>query len=444
MKHKRYYFIGIGGIGMSSIARYLLQQGEQVGGYDKTPSEITAALVDLGAIVTFDASEEAIPVLFQSPDTFVVYTPAIPKKHPQLVYFTQAAATLMKRAEFLGILTKNIPTIAVAGTHGKTTTTAILTHLFSALNQNFTAFIGGVLNAQTTNLISTGMDTILVEADEFDRSFLHLHPTQACITSVDADHLDIYGDSEKVEEAYHQFSNQVSRPCIVAMGVPIEGLTYAVEQEADYSALSVKVEGFGYRFDLKTPTRLHSNLYFSQLGGHNLNNALAAFALGSQFGLDEEKLGHALASFRGVHRRFQCILENEQNVLLDDYAHHPTEIKAVLVTLRDAFPADEICVIFQPHLYTRTRDFIEEFAMVLSQFDRVVLAPIYPARELPIEGITSAVIASKINKPICVEVKTKAEIRNEVSFYPERIKVVLGAGDIGLEVAAYQKKLMEA
>ena len=443
MPDHRFYFIGIGGIGMSAIARYLLLQGKSVGGYDRTPTELTATLEAKGAVITYDASLSALPALFMAEETTVIYTPAIPSNHEQLMYFVHQGNTLYKRAEYLGKLTKNRPTIAVAGTHGKTTTTAILTHLFSALNQKFTAFVGGIMNKQSSNLAASGDEVFLVEADEFDRSFLQLHPTQACITSVDADHLDIYGTPDEVASAYRAFAAQVQQSLIVAQGVALPGMTYAVEASADFSMHNVVREGYGYRFDLKTPKGVYTQLYFSQLGGHNLSNALAAFAMASQYGLNEKELGEALGHFSGVQRRMQKVLENDQHLLLDDYAHHPTEIKAVLNTLRTAYPQEKICAVFQPHLYSRTRDFMSDFAAVLSQFDRVILLPIYPAREEPIVGVTSAALMDLMEGNAEVKLLSKEAIRAHIDQFPERIKVVLGAGDIGVEVGHYRKKLME-
>ena len=245
---------------------------------------------------------------------------------------------MIKRSVFLGELTKDKPTLAVAGTHGKTTTTAILAHLFSELGESFTAFVGGVLNQNKTNLMSTGYDTILVEADEFDRSFLQLSPTIGCVTSVDADHLDIYGTETDVFAAYRAFSDKIKKIKVVEKTVPLPGLTYSIEEEADYFAERIKAKGFGYKFDLHTPNKVYRDVYFSQLGLHNLSNALAAFAMASQYGLSEELLAPALAHFKGVERRLQLILSTPNHILIDDYAHHPTEIRAVYETLENAYP----------------------------------------------------------------------------------------------------------
>ena len=441
MKEQSFYFIGIGGIGMSSIARFLLQQGCEVGGYDKTPSPITTALIAEGATIVFDQNLEALPASFNTPSTKVIFTPAIPVGHPHKDFFEQQGNSVVKRSVFLGELTKNKPTLAVAGTHGKTTTTAILAHLFSALGESFTAFIGGVLNQNKTNLLSTGFDNILVEADEFDRSFLQLSPTIGCITSVDADHLDIYGTEADVVAAYRAFSDKITSIRVVEKTVPLPGLTYSIKEEADYYAAGIKAKGFGYQFDLHTPDQVHREVYFSQLGLHNLSNAVAAFAMASQYGLSEEQLAAALAHFKGVERRLQLILSSPNHILIDDYAHHPTEIKAVYDTLENAYPREEKCVVFQPHLFSRTQDFMEDFAAVLQLFDCVILLPIYPARELPIAGVTSSALAERIAPKTPVELLDKARLQEKIVSLPQRIKVILGAGDIGLELNTLKQKL---
>lgn len=441
MEKQLFYFIGIGGIGMSSIARFLLKQGCKVGGYDKTPSPITAALIQEGATITFQQGLEALPEPFNSKATKVIYTPAIQKDHAQKLFFEQQGNKVVKRAVFLGELTKSKPTLAVAGTHGKTTTTAILAHLFAELDQSFTAFVGGVLNQNKTNLISTGVDVILVEADEFDRSFLQLSPSIGCITSVDADHLDVYETEGEVVNAYKAFWDKITEVKVVEKGVPFPGLSYSIKEKADYFATAIKTKGFGYQFDLHTPTKVYRDIYFSQLGLHNLSNSIAAFAMASQYGLQENLLCKALGNFEGVARRLQLHLSSSSHILIDDYAHHPTEIKAVYDTLENAYPGEEKCVIFQPHLFSRTRDFMKEFAMVLQLFDQVILLPIYPARELPISGVTSTALAHKISSDIPVKVMEKNQLYDIIQTLPQRIKVVLGAGDIGLELNRLKEKL---
>lgn len=444
MYNSSYYFIGIGGIGMSSIARFLLKQGVKVGGYDKTRTPLTEAMEIAGIEITYDDSITSIPHGFASKDTQVIYTPAVPQAHPQKCYFEAEGNSVQKRAVFLGEITRNIPTIAVAGTHGKTTTTAILSHLFSAAKQSFTAFIGGLVNGGKTNLVSTGLDLVLVEADEFDRSFLHLQPALACITSIDADHLDIYGTRQEVEETYRQFFKQIKSIAVVEKSLPFTGITYSINEKADYCVSGLRSEGFGYRFNLHTPSSIFEEVYFSQLGLHNLSNALAAFSLASQFGIDESILVNALGTFQGVERRLQLVLESPKHILIDDYAHHPTEINAIFETLDQAYPNKEKCVVFQPHLYSRTRDFMAEFAEALSKFDWVFLLPIYPARELPIAGVNSNALAKMMSADSKVTLLEKDQIPKVLKDNLAPVKVMMGAGDIGLEVERLRQKLVSS
>ena len=441
MQNKVFYFIGIGGIGMSSIARYLMELGAQVGGYDKTPSAITSSLEESGAFVTFQEEVEILPDAFKQRDVRVIFTPAVPSSHPQLQFFEKQGNERMKRAAFLGEITNSMSTLAVAGTHGKTTTTSILAHFFLSLQSPFTAFVGGMMNAHKSNLISTGRNVALVEADEFDRSFLQLSPNIACITSTDADHLDVYGTANEVFDSYRAFGNKVSDVLVVEKRVPLEGVTYSIYEKADYSITAIAPEGFGYCFDLTSPKGSYQRLYFSQLGLHNLSNALAAFAMASEFGLNEQQLSTAFSTFEGVDRRLQLIVENNRHVLIDDYAHHPTEINAVFETLENAYPEERKCAIFQPHLFSRTRDFMDDFATALSQFDEVILLSIYPARELPIVGINAEALAEKISTKVNVSVVEKHQLLAQVALISARVKVVLGAGDIGLEVEKIKQKL---
>jgi len=443
MNKTAYYFIGIGGIGMSSIARFLLNKGALVAGYDKTRTPLTKALEDAGVLITYNEEVEHIPVGFEAETTKVIFTPAIPASHAQKCFFEAQGNSLQKRAAFLGEITRDVPTLAVAGTHGKTTTTAILAHLFTATEQSFTAFVGGMVQAAQSNFISTGMDAVLVEADEFDRSFLQLHPQLACITSIDPDHLDIYGSAAEVESAYKSFFGQIKQVGIVEKSIPFPGLTYSIKETADYHVTQLQAEGFGYRFDLHTPKNSFEGVYFSQLGLHNLSNALAAFALASQYGIDEKALATALGTFKGVERRLQLLLESPKHILIDDYAHHPTEISAVFETLADAYPKEKKCVVFQPHLFSRTQDFMADFAAALAQFDQVFLLPIYPARELPIEGVTSEALAEMMRSKKEVTLLKKEEIFLALNESDARVKVLLGAGDIGLEVTDLQLKLAQ-
>ena len=440
-KDQTYYFIGIGGIGMSSIARYLVLQGAQVFGYDKTPSAVTSSLESLGIQIVFNDLVDSLPKEVCSIKTQVVFTPAIPKNHAQLKYFENQGNQIMKRAELLGDLTRNTICLAVAGTHGKTTTTAILTHLFQQSEASFTAFVGGVFQDSKTNMLSSGSEYTLVEADEFDRSFLHLNPTIACITSIDADHLDIYGDASQMKESYAQFASQVKKTLFVEKGIPMAGLTYSVTEKADYYMDQIKPVSAGLEFTLHTPEGVFENQYFNQLGAHNLSNALAAISMASKAGIPVTDLVESLKTFPGVERRLQVLIDREDLVLIDDYAHHPTEIKAVYETLSTSFPDDEKCVVFQPHLFSRTQDFMTEFASVLSLFDRVFLLDIYPARELPIDGVDSEALKDLITINN-VELITKEELGAKLSETQERIISILGAGDIGAEVSKIKEILI--
>ena len=434
-----YYFIGIGGIGMSSIAKYLVANNFKVGGYDLTKTDITDTLEKNGIEINYKDELNSIPSQFTNQDVIVIFTPAITTKNRQLGFFKSQGNPIFKRAEFLGILTKKFKTIAIAGTHGKTTTAAIVTHLFYKTRQSFTAFVGGVLNEFNSNVIINGNKYAIVEADEYDRSFLNLEPSYGLITSIDSDHLDIYGSFDEVKKSFREFIEKITDKVVISKGLGVDGITYSLNKKADYSANNISFSKTGYFFDLTTPSRIYKSVFFSQLGLHNLLNAIGAFAISSQIGIDEKELCKALSTFEGVKRRFQLVLNSKKDIIIDDYAHHPNEINAVWSALKDLYPYDKKCVIFQPHLYSRTKDFMNEFALALSQFDRVILLPIYPARELPIEGIRSSVLQKKIKSKNIVELVKRENLLSYINNIPEKIKVFLGAGDIGLEI----KKIKE-
>ena len=434
-----YYFIGIGGIGMSSIAKYLVANNFKVGGYDLTKTDITETLEKNGIEINYKDELNSIPSQFTNQDVIVIFTPAITTKNRQLGFFKSQGNPIFKRAEFLGILTKKFKTIAIAGTHGKTTTAAIVTHLFYKTRQSFTAFVGGVLNEFNSNVIINGNKYAIVEADEYDRSFLNLEPSYGLVTSIDSDHLDIYGSFDEVKKSFREFIEKITDKVVISKGLEVDGITYSVNKKADYSANNISFSKTGYFFDLTTPSRIYKSVFFSQLGLHNLLNAIGAFAISSQIGIDEKELCKALSTFEGVKRRFQLVLNSKKDIIIDDYAHHPNEINAVWSALKDLYPYDKKCVIFQPHLYSRTKDFMNEFALALSQFDRVILLPIYPARELPIEGIKSSVLQKKIKSKNIVELVKRENLLSYINNIPEKIKVFLGAGDIGLEI----KKIKE-
>lgn len=435
------YFIGIGGIGMSAIARYFSVNGKVVAGYDKTPTPITKSLEEIGIEVSFEDDVKNIPISFLHKEkTLVVYTPAVPKNHVQLNYFKNNGYTVLKRAEVLGEITKNTFCLAVAGTHGKTTTSSILGHIMQP--EKATSFLGGIAENYNSNLILGEDKVSVVEADEFDRSFLKLSPNIACVTSMDADHLDIYGESEFLQQSFRDFANKVSDTLIVAKGLPLKGLTYAVNEEADYKAYNVKIEEGKYVFDVKTPTSEIKNIAFHLPGNHNMMNALAALAIADVYGVSLEKVKRQLGSFKGVQRRFSYKIKTEEIVLIDDYAHHPTEIKAVAQSVREMYPKEKVLAVFQPHLFSRTRDFADDFAGALSLFNEVLLLDIYPARELPIKGVTSSWLLEKITINT-KKLVSKEKLSDEIIKSESKIVAMLGAGDIGLLVDDVKNKLEE-
>ena len=438
------YFVGIGGIGMSALARYFVTNGAEVSGYDKTPSDITFALQDLGVDINFEDNINQINEDFRNKDkTLIVYTPAIPKSHNQLNFFFDKGFTVYKRSEVLGLITKNTFCFAVAGTHGKTTTTSILGHLFKECSTEMTAFLGGVSENYNSNLIQNGSDISIVEADEFDRSFLTLSPDYACITSMDADHLDIYGNSEALTESFKDFTQKIKSngKLFVKNGLPIEGITYGIEDDSDYMACNIKIDNGSYVFDINTPKELLKDFRFDLPGRHNLSNALVALSMSIEYGLAESKLKEALSNYRGVKRRFTYQIKSEDIVFIDDYAHHPEEINAVHQAIREMYPNDTVLAIFQPHLFSRTKDFMDEFAKALSQFDEVLLLDIYPARELPIEGITSDVLLGKISNPN-IRLSSKEYLIENIKQSDAKIILTIGAGDIGEEVKKIKTALL--
>jgi UDP-N-acetylmuramate--alanine ligase len=430
------YFIGIGGIGMSALARYFVANDKQVAGYDKTSTEITKALVHLGVGIHFkDDVTEIDPKYLNADTTLIVYTPAIPKNHSELNYFKNNNFRVLKRSAVLGEITKQTICLAVAGTHGKTTTTSILGHLLKSCDIPMTAFLGGISENYNSNLIINGSEVTVVEADEFDRSFLTLSPDFACITSMDADHLDIYGDADELVKTFKNFAECVkpTGKLFVRSGLPLDGISYGVEDDSDYSAQNIKIENGSYVFDLKTPKSLLRNFKFNLPGRHNLSNATIALAMAIEYGCAFKDLVRGLATFTGVKRRFTYQIKTEDFVYIDDYAHHPEEINAVHNAVREMHPDKRVLAIFQPHLFTRTRDFVDGFAESLSKFDEVLVLDIYPARELPLEGVTSKWLVEKINNPN-KKVIQKSEMIAAIEKSNAEIVLTLGAGDIGEEV----------
>lgn len=438
------FFIGIGGIGMSALARYFKNIGKEVSGYDKTPTALTKELIESGIDIHFEDSIDLIPEGFYSENTLVIVTPAVPKSHSQWNYFLERDYQLKKRAEVLGIITKDTFCFAVAGTHGKTTTSSILGHILFECGVDVTAFIGGIVENYNSNLIGNGKSVTVVEADEFDRSFLHLHPNIACITSMDADHLDIYGSSDAIEASFVEFADKVvdKTKLFITNDLPLEGVTVAVNDEAIYQAFNVRITNGSYLFDIATPAGILHDFSFGLPGKHNLMNALMAVAMAINFGTPAEAIAKALASFKGVRRRFSYQIKTEDLVYIDDYAHHPTEIDAVFQAVRELYPDKKVLAVFQPHLFSRTSDFADDFAKSLSNFDEILLMDIYPARELPMEGITSEWLLSKIkneNKKLV----SKENIIESIIQSDAPIIVTIGAGDIGELVGSIKKALYE-
>lgn len=437
------YFIGIGGIGMSALARYFMNIGKNVAGYDKTKTQLTNELVAMGMDIHFEDNLDLIDKKYlDKTNTLVIITPAVPKDHSEWNYFLSEGFEVKKRAEVLGLITKDTFCFAVAGTHGKTTTSSILGHILFQSGVDVTSFLGGIVENYNSNIIGNGKTVTVVEADEFDRSFLHLHPNLACITSMDADHLDIYGDASAIEASFVEFSNKVSsNDLFIAKGLPLKGKTIGINEESAFSAQNIRIENGFYVFDVKTTDEVIENVKFALPGHHNLSNALIAFAMSKSYGISNENIIAALASFKGVRRRFSFQTRTEKAVYIDDYAHHPTEINAVHQAVRELYPNKKIIAAFQPHLFSRTKDFVDGFAESLSKFDEVLLLEIYPARELPVEGVNSSWLLSKIsneNKKLI----TKEELLQEFKNSDANVYVTIGAGDIG-EMVSEIKKIVD-
>lgn len=427
------YFLGIGGIGMSALARYFYQKGCEVSGYDKTPSPLTKRLEEEGILIHYEDNPELIP---DNVD-FVVLTPAIPTDSLELNYLREQNVRIIKRAEVLGGISRQCRSVAVAGSHGKTTVTALITHLLNYAGKKMSAFVGGIAKNIDSNVIigDENDEIVVMEADEFDRSFLQLNPYISIVTSIDADHLDIYGDKEQLNEGFSQFVNKTMPEGVViynsALSIKTDRkhLTYGFE-DADVMARDIRIENGMTKFTVVTKEGLEYGEYEMQLfGRHNVMNAMSAIMTCFQLHVDMKTVREGLAAFQGVQRRFDIRLKNDKVCYIDDYAHHPEEIKASLKAVRDIYPEKELTLIFQPHLFSRTRDFMNEFAEALSLADRLLLMEIYPAREKPIEGITSSVLLEKVSckeKQIC----SKEELIDTIRKINPELIMTMGAGDI--------------
>ena len=441
--YKHIFFVGIGGIGMSSLDLYCLKKGKYVGGYDRQKTYITTNLENQGANIQYTTKTSLIPINFKFVEsTLVIYTPAIPRNNLIFNFFKSNKFKILKRSDFLGSITKNKFCIAIAGTHGKTTTASILSHIFFENNLNFSSFIGGIMEKYETNFIYRGEDIILVEADEFDRSFLSLKPNIACVTSIDIDHLDIYKSSNEIINSFQEFISNVDSSGLILKqyDLNIDGISFGFNENADFHIKNYRNFDDFSLFDIIYSEGKCANIKFNMSGMHNALNALAAFSVCKNMNLSDLTIKKSLNNFKGVKRRFSYVLKYPK-IIIDDYAHHPTEISAVYQSLLSIYPQKKILAIFQPHLFSRTKDFMDDFAEKLSKFNEVILLDIYPAREQEIKGINSNKLLQKIN----IENKNLVE-KNDLSKHIMKSKcdviVIMGAGDIADEVSLIKNEIL--
>ena len=459
------YFLGIGGIGMSALARYFHASGKIVCGYDKTQTELTSELMAEGIAIHFEENSVLIPVAIRESsdkeNILVVWTPAVPVEHSELLWFQKNGFSIMKRAQVLGLIVGQSKTIAVAGTHGKSTTTTLIAHILRTAKIDCSAFLGGISRNYNTNLLlgkSLGNENVpiennivVAEADEYDRSFLWLHPSIAIITSVDADHLDIYGDENAMHNSYRDFVKQVvdkviTKPQVIeTLQLPKDKrlISYSLDnKETDCFAENIRIDDGYYAFDLVVFESRISNLKLGLPGRHNVENAVAAVAAAKQVGVDDESIRKALTSFKGVKRRFDFRIRNPKIIFIDDYGHHPAELFACISSVKELFPGKKVTGVFQPHLFSRTRDFADDFARSLELLDDVVLLDIYPAREKPIPGISSSMLLEKIQGRK-KSLYSKSELVKKVTEHDFDVLVTMGAGDIDQLVEPLEKSLRE-
>ena len=442
---KAVYFVGIGGIGMSAIARYFIRKGMVVAGYDRTPTPLTAQLSKEGALIHYEENVKKIPAACRRSDTtLVVYTPAVPQEHKELAYFRARNYTVEKRAQVLGLLTRAHKGLCVAGTHGKTTTSAMTAHIMHQSNIDCNAFLGGIAKNYGTNyILAENSDYVVIEADEFDRSFHWLRPWMSIITATDADHLDIYGTEEAYIEAFEHYSSLI-RPggaLIIHRGLKmrqrvqpgVRVYEYGLE-EGDFHAANVTIKDGDISFDFVSPIECIDNVKLGNPIPINIENGVAAMAMAQLNGCDSEELLYGMATYKGVDRRFDFKIKTPRIVLLSDYAHHPKEIYESARSIRRLFSDRRITAIFQPHLYSRTRDFYNDFAEALSQLDDIVLTNIYPARELPIEGVTSKLIYDRLRPGIAKTLIDINDVQDYVEAHDFDVLVILGAGDLDSQV----------
>ena len=450
---KAVYFVGAGGIGMSAIARYYMKRGLVVAGYDKTPSELTRQLEREGMLIHYEENVDEIPHACKQPAScLVIYTPAVPADHKELVFFREGGFEILKRAQVLGTLTREHKGLCVAGTHGKTTTSAMCAHIMHQSAQDCNAFLGGISKNYGTNYILSDSDYVVIEADEFDRSFHWLRPWMTVITSTDPDHLDIYGTKEAYLDSFRHYTTliQPGGALIVHRGLELqddlqEGVRrydYGLD-EGDFHAENIRIENGTITFDFISPMESVKNVELGQPVLINIENGIAAMAMAQLNGCTAEELRYGMKTYGGVDRRFDFKIKTDQLVFLSDYAHHPKEIYQSARSIRELYKNRHITAIFQPHLYTRTRDFYREFAEALSQLDEVVLTEIYPARELPIEGITSQIIYDNLKPGVSKQLIRKADVLDFVRNRSFDVLVVLGAGDLDDQVPQITKILQK-
>jgi UDP-N-acetylmuramate--alanine ligase len=442
--YKVYYFLGVGGIGMSALARYFRHYHKTVFGYDKTRTKLTSQLEEEDIFCHYDENVKGLQIVLSKypvSEVLVVYTPAVPKEHAEYQYLLNNNYTVLKRSQVLGEITKQFKTIAIAGTHGKTTTTTLVTHLLKSAGINCFSFMGGISKNYGTNLLlGDAADKnayVVVEADEYDRSFLTLHPHIAVITSADADHLDIYGDANHVREGYELFAKQVKENGTLIVKKNVDNdlrltdkrIIYSLNLDTEYCAKSITIENAQFFYDIKSPVESVNNVTLGLPGLHNVENSIAAVAIAQQLGIKGNVIKEALRSFSGVKRRFDYRVKTGNVVYIDDYAHHPEELKATIGSVKKLYPDKKVTGIFQPHLFSRTRDFVDGFAESLDMLDECILLDIYPAREKPIEGVTSEWLMGKMklkNK----RVLSKEEVLEEIKGNKKEVILTMGAGDI--------------
>ena len=448
-----YYFLGIGGIGMSALARYFAAKGFRVLGYDRTPSPLTQTLEAEGILVQYDDSLEVVRELDKA-RTVVVRTPAVPADMAIYMWLREQGFEILKRAEILGIVTRSARALCVAGTHGKTTTSTILAHILHQSHVGTNAFLGGIANNYQTNLLLDASENVVVEADEFDRSFHHLTPYISVITSMDPDHLDIYGTEEAYRESFEKYAGLVEKALVVKHGLEFRGeslkakvYTYGVNEQADFYADNVQVKDGEIWFDFHTPEHMVKDVQLGVPVWVNVENGVAAMAVAWLIGATDEELKTGMKSFSGVYRRFNIHVNTTQVAYVDDYAHHPTELKACIESVRRLYPERYVIGVFQPHLFSRTKDFAEDFAKVLSSLDEVALLPIYPAREKPVEGVTSEWLMEKVQAkrtlvlPGILAKYLRERVKRCVAQGKECVVITMGAGDIDRQVKDIAKAL---